>query len=401
VAKRNDDVLGADPRPRAFRIANPPTGLERPPAPADPWRVAVRAWGRSVAGMQKEVLVATSADDALWRLTSDEGGDLNGHDEAPFPLGHMATGLTASWASEVIALAAQRGVRLSDLRVVLDSRYTMEGSALRGTMVGGAQAPEVRVEARSHIDSAAFRLLVCDALGVATASGLLRAAVPGRFALAVNGRRVKTDSAVDGELPQAPGDRLGALTHNEGPGLAGPLMEPAVPDPDELRAGDGGGGLQEAQSRVVRVRGTCTVREDGVKAVTQQLLAPAGGSAWRSLSDEAPSAGGLGRAPDAASYMAAGLVFCFLTQLGRYAAIMRRELQGYEVIQDLELPVGGASGGTGQAGTAGPAITSVFLSTSEDEVFARTALLMGEQTCFLHALCRTPLAPRVATRLLG
>lgn len=400
MSRHDDDVLGADPRPAAFRVVDPAPGLGRPLAPADPGRVTVRTWGRSLAGMQKEVLVATSSDDALWRLTSDEGGDLNGHDQAPFPLGHMSTGLAASCAGEVAALAAQRGVEVAGLRVVLDSRYTMEGSALRGTMVGGALAPEVRVEARSELDPAAFRLLVCDALGVSTAAGLLRGGLPGRFSLSVNGRRLETGSTVEGELARPPEDRLDALAPDQGRYLARPVLDKGAPEPVEGRAVDGAGGLQAVQSRVLRVRATCSVREDGVKSVTQQLLAPAGGSAWTSLCDEAPSAGGLGRAPDAAGYMAAGLAFCFLTQLGRYAAITRRDLTGYAVVQDLELPVGGATTGSGTAGAAGPVVTSVFLATGEDDAFARTALAMGEQTCFLHALCGTPLTLRVAARLV-
>lgn len=396
MATSADDVLGADPRPRTFRAGALPPGLERPPAPADPGRVAVRAWARSLAGMQKEVLVATSADDALWRLVSDEGGDLNGHDRAPFPLGHLAVGLAASVAEEVLALAAQRGVEVSGLRVVLDNHYTMEGSALRGTMVGGALAPDVRVEGRTGLDAAAWTGLVCDAVGVSAASGLLRAASPGDFTLTVDGRRVE-----GAEVPPAAGDLLDGLRPDDPsrPGRA--LLERAEPDEPDDPAGDGGGGLQEAQSRVLKVRGSCTVGEDGVLEVVQQLRSPAGGSAWRALCDRPVSAGGQGRAPDAATYVAAGLAFCFLTQLGRYATIVRKQLPAYEVVQDLELPLAGASGATGRAGTAGAPTTHVFLSTPEGDEFARTALRMGEQTCFLHALCRSPLVPRVRARLLA
>jgi hypothetical protein len=37
----------------------------------------------------------------------------------------------------------------------------------------------------------------------------------------------------------------------------------------------------------------------------------------------------------------------------------------------------------------------VYLTSTEDEAFARRCLAMGEQTCFLHALCRTPLPTNV------
>ena len=82
--------------------------------------------------------------------------------------------------------------------------------------------------------------------------------------------------------------------------------------------------------------------------------------------------------------MAAGIAFCFMTQLGRYASILRKNLDAYNVIQDVHF----AQTGTGPVD---PVETHVYLSSSEDEEFARAALSMGEQTCFLHALCRTSL----------
>jgi hypothetical protein len=69
------------------------------------------------------------------------------------------------------------------------------------------------------------------------------------------------------------------------------------------------------------VRGICTLREDGVKQVELRLYNPHG-SVFYSLSDEAPENGGRGLAPDAASYLSAGIGFCFMTQFGRYASIV-------------------------------------------------------------------------------
>jgi hypothetical protein len=60
------------------------------------------------------------------------------------------------------------------------------------------------------------------------------------------------------------------------------------------------------------------------------------------------------------------------------------------------LSPGGATGGTGEAGRADPVETHVFLTSAESDEFARAALDMGEQTCFLHALCRSNVKVRVA-----
>ncbi len=90
--------------------------------------------------------------------------------------------------------------------------------------------------------------------------------------------------------------------------------------------------------------------------------------------------------------MSAGIAFCFMTQFGRYAEIVRKELPSYRIVQDTHFARGD---GAGTPGTADPVETHVFLDTPEGDDFAREVLDMSEQTCFLHALCRTDLAPVV------
>jgi hypothetical protein len=87
-----------------------------------------------------------------------------------------------------------------------------------------------------------------------------------------------------------------------------------------------------------------------------------------------------------------------MTQLGRYAKIAKKILQEYRVVQDTHFSLGGASGGTGAAGEADPVETHVHLRTGESNAYAQDALDMAEQTCFLHALCRTQLKVRIRIR---
>ena len=87
-----------------------------------------------------------------------------------------------------------------------------------------------------------------------------------------------------------------------------------------------------------------------------------------------------------------------MTQFGRYAKIMKKDLQEYRIIQDTHFSLGGASGGTGQAGKADSVETHVHLVTGEEDEFAREILDMSEQTCFLHAFCKTDLKTRVKVR---
>jgi hypothetical protein len=150
----------------------------------------------------------------------------------------------------------------------------------------------------------------------------------------------------------------------------------------------------------LHVRGICSLRADGIKTIEQHLYNPLG-SIFRFLSEEGTADGGQGRAPDALSYVAAGIAFCFMTQLGRYAKITRRQLDDYRVVQDMHFSLGGATGGTGRQGEADAVETHVLLRTPEDAGFAQKALDMGEQTCFLHALCRTDLETRIRIRDLA
>jgi uncharacterized OsmC-like protein len=378
------NILGADARPRFFPVEAAPLA-----PPADRLGRAVRFAGRSLSVMQKEALVVSSASGKAWRLVSDEGAYLDGADEAPCPLSFLTVGMVSMFLDEILALAAQRGIAVAEIELVQDNYYTMKGSALKGTMTGGARDVVLEVRIASEVDAETLRALVCDAVAAAPIHGLLRGGKNSLFTLTHNGAAVAPDKA-----KPVPGDRVADLAA----GLDG--LEPARGDWSGLVRREGmspktaeatshrGSSLAEEQDRVLHVRGICTLRADGVKRVEQQLFNPHG-SVFRFLCDEH------GRAPDAASYIAAGIGFCFMTQLGRYAKIARKDLRSYRVVQDIHFAPGGATGGTGKAGAADPVETHVFLDSGEDDAFARAALDMGEQTCFLHALCRTDLKARV------
>jgi len=118
------------------------------------------------------------------------------------------------------------------------------------------------------------------------------------------------------------------------------------------------------------------------------------------LSEEAPSNGGQGRAPDALSLISAGIGFCFMTQFGRMASMEKLDLPSYSIVQDTHFSLGGASGGTGIAGEADPVETHVHLTTQEPDEVAQAMLDVSEQTCFLHAFCRTDMKTKLkVTRL--
>ncbi len=341
--------------------------------------------------MQKEALVVTSRSPVAWRLASDEGAYLAGLDEAPCPLSFFTTGMVSSYMTQFLAGAAARRIAIGRIRLVLDSYYTMTGSALKGTMTAGAKPPALTVELECGESNGVLTALACDAAAAAPVNGLLRASLRSRFSLTHNSRAV-------------PGARVAAIEGAAEPDPAEYFVraEPRAGNWSSVvrRAGKtprlahtvtlANDSLAEQQRRLLHVRGICTVRADGVLEVEQHLYNPHG-SIFHFLCDATDGR----RAPDASSYVAAGIAFCFMTQFGRYATIAKRKLEHCRVTQDLHWSPGA---GAAAEGEAEPVETHVLVDSVEDDGFARTLLEMSEQTCFLHALCRTALRTEVTVR---
>ncbi|MYF46818.1 MAG: OsmC family peroxiredoxin, partial [Rhodobacteraceae bacterium] len=87
--------------------------------------------------------------------------------------------------------------------------------------------------------------------------------------------------------------------------------------------------------------------------------------------------------------------FCFMTQFGRFVSMLNLDLPDYRIVQDTHFSLGGATGGTGKVGEAGPIETHVYLETSEPDQTAQEMLDIAERTCFLHAFCQTNLKTRL------
>jgi len=380
--------LESSGKPLFFRFRTPAPGALEPPSNSE--FVVVRTVACSLAGMQKEALISVSGSPARWRLASDEGAYLNGDNVAPCPLSFLTTGMAASFLDSILTLSRRRQIEISKLRLILDNYYTMKGSALAGTMVGGALPVELTAETASPAGEESIQHLIREAVALSPIHGLIRDALPSVFTLSLNGREIPTG-------------RVDRLDQRAGSYPAGEF-EQAQPDPGEwsqLLTRDGmspkteevtsatGSSYAEHQNRTLHVRGICSLRPDGMKAIEQQLFNPHG-SIFHFLSDEGPAA----RAPSALAYASAGIAFCFLTQFGRYAKIARKNLESYNVVQDTLFQPGTAE----LPGRARPVETHVHLESPENEDFARMSLDMSEQTCFLHALCRTNLKVNVRVK---
>ncbi|MCJ8310972.1 MAG: OsmC family protein [Rhizobiaceae bacterium] len=383
-----EDIIGTSGMKPFFSVAN--ADAVTIDAPENRKGDALRTWVRSLSGFQKEALVRSAKTGRTWRLVSDEGPYLNGHDAAPCPLAFLSTGMAASYLNEITALAEQRGVELRKLRLIQNNYYTMRGSMPKRTMVGGSEPIELEIEVDCDLDDAALTGLIMDAVHASPLNGLMRGKLESLFKLSKNGMELAPAKAVelDGALFPDPGDHFAASEPIESDielvGPVGPTPKKEVPQGTSAAAGS----LADEQNRRLNIGAIATLREDGMKDIQQMQYSP-WGTSFRFLSSED------GRAPDANSLISAGIGFCFMTQFGRFASMLKLDLPDYRIVQDTHFSLGGASGGTGKAGEADPIETHCYLETSEDDAVAQEMLDMSEQTCFLHAFCRTEMKTKL------
>ncbi|HIE21489.1 MAG TPA: hypothetical protein EYP73_02675 [Acidimicrobiia bacterium] len=383
--------------PLVFRVENPPGELPGggvPSMPGTTLRTVVRALG----GMQKEAVVTIEPNGSVWRLASDEGPYLNGTDLAPFPLAFFAAGMQFCLLSEVLQAARFRGVELDALSIELDNRYSMEGSFLRGDALGGALPPEISVSVESVASPDDIARIVAEATARCPAQALMREVLTNTFALSVNRRAMDLD-----RLPRPPGP---PPTYDESLFDAlQPTVVPSEPLIEKLAAaeaivgveGGAGSSLQAEQKRTLHVHSEGRWVGGMRTECDVQLLKPIG-STFRFQCDETGINGGEEQAPQPLAYLTAGIGFCFMTQLGRYAHIIKRPLGGYAIVQDNSF---GSSDESGGWTSAGPTQTHVFVKGDPGAEIGTDLVTMGERTCFLHAAMRSEVPSLVNTRLNG
>lgn len=393
MATLGEDLIGTSDKAPFFLVANADeVSID---APDNRKGDAVRTWVRSLSGFQKEALVRSAKTGNTWRFVSDEGPYLNGHDAACCPLAFLSCGMAASYMNEILALAAIRSVEIRKLKLVQDNYYTMTGSMMKRTMVGGAENIELQVEIDCDLDDAALHQFLIDATFASPLNGLMRGRIESLFKLGKNGTELPTAKALelDGPLMPDPGNHFAKAQ-----ALPSDLeyLSKVGPTPKKEVAGgtaSNASSLSDEQNRRLNIGAVAELREDGLKSIQQMQYSP-WGTSFNLLSSED------GRAPDANTLISAGIGFCFMTQFGRFVSMLKLDLPDYRIVQDTHFSLGGASGGTGKAGEADPIETHVYLETSESDETAQEMLDISEQTCFLHAFCKTDLKTKLKVKRL-
>src|SRR5262249_44089021 len=283
-------------RPLFFKVGAPAEIGVRPPT--DRRGASLRTVARSLTVMQKEALISWRSTGSIWCLAIDEVAYLKGDVVAPYPLDFLITSMVDSFTEEILAMAEQRRIHLRDVRIIQDNYYTMEGSALRGDMVGGALPVDLIMEVESPAGQDALRKLLEDAIAAAPVSALLGNVLRSRFTLTHNGREIHTGQApAIGRPPELQPQECFEKAEPAAGDWAGLIRGDGMSPKTSEATSSAGSSYASEQSRRLHVRGICTLRPDGLKAIEQHLLNPHG-SIFHFLSEEGPQAGGAGRAPD-------------------------------------------------------------------------------------------------------
>jgi len=377
--------------PLVFRV---PTNVAQTPQ-SENSNLNMRTYVRAFGGMQKEAVVALSTGES-WRLVSDEGPYLNGTDLAPFPLGHFQVGMQFSLMAEILKHAKATEITLKSLEFAQVNGYSMEGSALRGTMTGGAIPVEVKISVEADADPAEIGQLIRKAEQTSPAHALMRDLLENTFALRYNNQVLDLPELTPSPIPSPDSSDLASMYEQVQPDSAESYLADIITKREaaEVIHGVEGGAsssLQESQKRQLHVSGSARWIEGTLMEATTQVVKPIG-SLFRFVCDAEG-----GNTPPPLAYLSAGVGFCYMTQLGRYAHIKKYDLASYQIIQDNWY-----SEGEGDSiGSSSIFDTHVYLEAGESDAEAQKTVTMGEQTCFLHAAMRDVFPTQLSATLNG
>ena len=356
------------------------------------WRVLVRA----LSGLQKEAL-AFDPDGRCWRLASDEGVQLGGEEQYPCPLEYLTMGAVFCLLTQLVRLAERHGIRIDSLRVAQDNRYSVDGSALQGTMLSTAYPAAITV----HLETGAMvedvNRLVQTALSSSPAEAYLRQDLGNTFNLHLSGRSVTLPGlkkAAGGLTPQvwqplaqlavspAVAGAEGLVTRQE------PMPEGFCVETETLSE------VQIEQRGGIMVHGEGWMAEDGgLEGLVQQCKPVVTGFRCRSALPRL--LGPRPVAPPPLAYLVTGMATCYITQLLRYAHLAKYPLTSAFVVQNNVFRRVGDADTWSRGVLAEPVATHAFLEAEGPDERARQSVIMAERMCFVHAAMRATLPSTV------
>ncbi len=350
-------------------------------------RDIIKVEARQMALHQKEAIVTDGAESSAWRVTSDEGKHLKGTDLAPFPLGYFNAGIHVDLAQQIRRIAAERGIAMDGLSLSVVNHYWLTGSFIHGTGEGHAETPDIDVRIESSAPTNEIQSLVHAAMDASPAIAFLRAALTSNsFALYINGRRRQVEGAANSTAPDANDPYR---TYKSAPrpldanARADLVVKPGVSE--DGRSAPAQATIAGKQLR--NIFGEGRLLSDGIVDVDTWLGMP-GASHFRILGDAACA----GAAPSGLALLAAGIAFCYMTQLARYIENMKLAINGVRLVQFTPFKRGTKDG---TKAMAEPIDTHLFLDGEAPEETHLKLLTVAARTCYLHAASKTPTDPNL------
>lgn len=399
MAQQTDNTIDAFGDPLAFKVAQ---GTRRPAIVRNEAGTdVIKVEARHLSHHQKEAVVTEGSTGSAWRIASDEGPQLGGTNLAPFPLGVFNAGLHGDLVNRILAVCRAMQLPVDGLEVYLENRYSLTGSFVRGDAVGEAEPTRIRIALRSGAGPAEILSMIRKAVSASPAMAALRTPMENTFAIYVNGRRravsaLPMSTAADASDPfrvySRPPRPLDAAADFASLVVKG-ANEPGTRPPSPA----------SPTGRVVRpVIGNSRLVDPAGVVETDTYLGLPGSTHFAIRTDERP---GLGRdgdqGPSGLACVAAGVAFCYTTQLLRYIENMKLAIGGVRMVQYTPYRLAGSLAGGDLVGTALPVDTHLFLNgEAPDEIHERLQKIAAV-TCYLHASLAAALAPEVAVDLNG
>lgn len=362
-----------------------------------PGEATFRVDARAMGAHQKEAVVHEGRSGPAWRVVSDEGPYLKGSDMAPFPLGFFNAGLQADLLGRIAHLVRQRALAIGAVSLELDNTFSFSGSFLKGDGKGSAEAAQVRLTLEGAASAQDAAALVHEAVAASPALAAMATPLDSTFALYVNGIRREVTMTLPSGAADAPDPlktyRTPPAPLSDGrdlPGIVTKIAKPAV----ETEVMPSAGAKFE-----LRVLGQSRLTDigRGITRVQSRLKAPPGSYFGFETDELAPAAPA---GPSGLALLSAGVAFCYMTQLLRYAEYLKYKVRAIRMVQYSPFALRYSAGGL-PAGAAGPVDTHLFLHGDEPDEVMQRLLVMGAQTCYLHAALKSRLAPLVELRYNG
>lgn len=331
---------------------------------------------QSEDGMRKEAIVQDITGEK-WKMTCDEGPYLNGADSAPPPLAYFTAGMAFGFISQLNLLAEEAGILIENYQIIQDNYYAIEGSAIKGTMISGGLPVDVKIDISAKTSAENLQKLIHQAKTQNPVYAYLETNLKNRFQLFHNGQAL-----LDEEAYEEVAAREMKNGDNFSMGMDYNFSEPIVSKLKQVETlfdveGGKGTALKETQKRTLHIRAITTPYKDGLVKTKVQIIKPLG-STFQFLCDLPKRIGGALRTPSSLAFASAGIGFCFMTQIGRYAKIKKYDLGAYRIEQATYFTVNENSA------EVHPIKTATHIDSNLSDETAKEILKMSEQTCFLH-----------------